>query len=355
MINSWQGLRVMAMFFIFFFHCSIIIDIEILDKIYELIFYDGQLAVVLFFILSGAVTYLSMIKSNKDYKINDSIRFAWRKIKRWYPLHIFILIVLFIRSFNSVNLAKEIYLFFINLFLIQSYIPNIEVYFSYNSLSWFISSLGLGYLLSIIFFKIINKIHYNKIKYFILLIYLIQLILVILWMNSKLKHWFFYINPFFRSLDFLIGMLLGKIIKNNDKNNKDKKYSYLELFVVSIFIFLYCLGRYLPIVFRYGVYYSPILILILYVFYFEKGIFSKVLSNKLFNKLATISFEFYMIHQLIIFKVGGYINNDILAIFISLILSLVLAIMIKKVIELIYLLKNYISKNYKKCIFKSNI
>lgn len=79
MINSWQGLRVVAMFSIFFFHCSVIMNTGILAKIYELFFYDGQLAVTFFFILSGVVTYLSMIKSNEDYKIEDGIGFTWKK------------------------------------------------------------------------------------------------------------------------------------------------------------------------------------------------------------------------------------------------------------------------------------
>lgn len=43
-----------------FYHCLVVMNTEILAKIYGLLFYDGQLAVIFFFILSGAVTYLSM-------------------------------------------------------------------------------------------------------------------------------------------------------------------------------------------------------------------------------------------------------------------------------------------------------
>lgn len=181
-------------------------------------------------------------------------------------------------------------------------------------------------------FFMISKIYCNKAKYYIILIYLIQVILVILGMNSKLGHWLFYISPFFRSLNFLMGMLLGKIIKSRDKYSNNKTYSYLEMILVFIFLGIYYMAKYIPTIFRWGVYYSPIIIIILYIFYFEKGIFSKILSGKLFCKLATISFEFYMIHQLIIIKINTYINNDIVCILISLILSLISAVILKKFI-----------------------
>lgn len=48
---------------------------------------------------------------------------------------------IYINNIDSVNLNKIVFLFFIDLFLIQSYIPDSGVYFSYNGVSWYISSL----------------------------------------------------------------------------------------------------------------------------------------------------------------------------------------------------------------------
>lgn len=51
----------------------------------------------------------------------------------------------------------------------------------------------------------------------------------------------------------------------------------------------------------YGLtYYSPIFILMMYVISYEKGIISKILSSNRLQKIATFSFEFYMVHELIL-------------------------------------------------------
>lgn len=129
-----------------------------------------------------------------------------------------------------------------------------------------------------------------------------------------------------RSIQFFMGMLLVKVIEVS-KHNITTNIGIISAISLSI---IYLLGRYVNVNFRYGVYYIPFILLVLYVFYFEKGVISRILSNKIFLELSNISFEFYMIHHLIIIKLQEVVSNKILAIILSLILSLSFAILLNK-------------------------
>ena len=129
-----------------------------------------------------------------------------------------------------------------------------------------------------------------------------------------------------RSIQFFMGMLLVKVIEVS-KHNITTNIGIISAISLSI---IYLLGRYVNVNFRYGVYYIPFILLVLYVFYFEKGVISRILSNKIFLELSNIRFEFYIIHHLIIIKLQEVVSNKILAIILSLILSLSFAILLNK-------------------------
>ena len=46
MIRSYQGIRVIAMLIIFFYHCVSLMNEGLFLKIYSKLFYDGQFAVI---------------------------------------------------------------------------------------------------------------------------------------------------------------------------------------------------------------------------------------------------------------------------------------------------------------------
>ena len=325
MIKSYQGIRVIAMMMIFFYHCVGLMNEGVSILIYRYFFYDGQFVVILFFILSGILTYLSIEKHTEEYKLKYSFCFAVKKIARMYPVYIITLI--FIIAFN-VNLLKNFGRLIISIFLIQSYIPNSEIYFSFNGGAWYLSSLLFSFLLAITFYKIINKLRLKQSISYMIIIYLIQVLLVIVFMKFKISHWLIYINPFMRSFQFFMGMLLVKIIKGNKICITTKT----EIISVIGLVSAYLLGRYVNISFRYGVYYIPFILLVLYVFYFQKGIISRILSNKIFLKLSKISFEFYMIHHVIILKSQEFINNKKFSIIVSLVFSLIFATLLNRYI-----------------------
>lgn len=162
------------------------------------------------------------------------------------------------------------------------------------------------YLFTEILVKMINKIQNMDKKLFksifILLVTLIvQTILYRVFNNTKLSKWLLYISPFYRILEYFIGMLIGFIYSNkkeciNFNNNIMTIFEILILSIIGI--------NYIPSI---NIYYEVNIILLLvgvFVFSLERGLLSKILSKKVFIYFADFSFEFFLVHIPIIIICG---------------------------------------------------
>lgn len=343
LIKSFQGLRVIAMLFIFFFHFKIYGQ-GVESNIYNKLFSDGYFAVTFFFVLSGFLTF-KQLKNNKfSLSTRESFRYMLNKIKKLYPTYAIMIIIVFIINVTQEKIFRWILLSIPSFMLIQSFIPTSIVYFSFNGVGWYISVLAFCYLLSYTF---MSKINNKNILRSIFIVYVFQITCVFLGRNIAINQWLFYINPLFRSLDFFQGMLLAAFI-NEHKDIKLKNVSFVEIMLVIIFIIKYLfLSKYIPQAFKWGVYYLPIILLIIAIFYYEKGIVSKFLGNKLFLKISKFSFEFYMVHQFVISQCRIYlkVNEKIL-----LIATFIITIAISNIIKKISIM---ISNNKRKYNFRS--
>ena len=329
MIRSYQGLRVISMICIFFYHCGFLVGTSF-ERIYSF-FYDGHFAVTFFFILSGFLTYRSLIKTDIKFNMMNSIKFMFKKLSKFYPLHILMLIIFLIISYMPGLFLKQIIYHLPNAFFISSYIPIRKIYFSGNGVSWYISTVTFSYLLSLLFIKIIKNLRYFGLKILIIGVYIFQLVIICFGIESEHHIWLFYVNPFFRSLDFFIGMILSKILLENKINLKRNIFKHLEFVVIILFIIMYLNAWRVPQAFRWGTYFTPIIIYIMYIFYFENGIITKILGTNIFQKLSKISFEFYMVHQIVIaIYIKSFNSNPMILLILSLITSIILAKILNK-------------------------
>ena len=105
----------------------------------------------------------------------------------------------------------------INILLIQSWIPDMNVYFSLNGVSWYLSACVFIYAMFPLVLSFIRKTSKYSIV-FIICIYFLQIIIGIgitmypvqeLFNNFDIIHWTTYICPLFRLGDFVIGGYLG--------------------------------------------------------------------------------------------------------------------------------------------------
>lgn len=288
-----------------------------------------------FLVLSGFVMSYNYYDKFEKLEKNDVKQFIRKRIKKLYPIHIltFFIALPFSLKILIDSPIKEIGKIGLNMSLLHSFIPNNNVYFSFNSVSWYLSACILFYILTPFLINLIHKVGKNKLHLlgYGILIYLFIFTLVYIGRYSNNAHWLFYISPFFRIFDYILGILTGVYIKIIVKKNKNIFfYTLYEVLSLILFASAYYFYPYINQTFTYGVYYLPFVIFIVIMFGIQKGYISQLLSNPFLVYLGGISFEFYMIHQLVI-RYITYIVGDNYPITISIVcmvISIVSAILL---------------------------
>ena len=146
-INSLQGLRAILFVLIFSFHTSMIRNIS--ESSIYLNFIKGgggTEAVAFFFVLSGFVEALHQRKEVPSIK--KIRRLCIAKVKKFYGVHVFFLLAVIPTMIVSVVKAplQAVGRMIINLLLLQSWFPDEQIWLSYNSVTWFISTLAFLFL-----------------------------------------------------------------------------------------------------------------------------------------------------------------------------------------------------------------
>lgn len=273
---------------------------------------DGGVGVSFFFILSGFV--ITMVYGDRIFRKEINKKgFIFKRIVRVYPLHLITLLFILPYYFYSLSLngqvvhvANFVQNLFLNIFLLQSFYPKLEVYFSFNSPAWSISTIMLFYLLFPLIIPIIIK--YRKANLWGTGILSLLLLLGMAYLNSGLSHYIFYVNPVVRLLDFFIGVNLFLILKDKKLNVSYPAATLLEFGALFIVLAAILFHHHIPINYRYSIYYWPSAVILIAIFYFNKGLVSEFLSCRIAFFLGQISFSFYLIHWQIIRYISG-VNN----------------------------------------------
>ena len=153
-LESIQVIRAVAFILIFLSH------VELTST--------GGIGVSLFLVLSGfcmTYAYLDRPEKTPSPSIRNNLKFAWGKIKKLYPLHVVTLLFVALVIFGGLILhrgsVKEIAeqggYFIANTLLLQSWIPWRDGYFSYNAVSWYLSTIAFSYFLFPVIFKVIQS------------------------------------------------------------------------------------------------------------------------------------------------------------------------------------------------------
>ena len=296
MIKSLQGLRSIAMLAIFFFHAGFIPN--------------GIFPVTFFFILSGFVVYYNYNNRLNDITMKESVLWGIKKIKNMYPIHIITFVMsIFIRIswICKYSIGELIIMGGTNLLLLQTLTPKYA--FTFNSLSWYLATTFCCYLMALFIIKKLKTINVVKPIFLLITVWLFQILLAFIVPDFIENYeWFFYISPYFRVLDFILGMILAKMYL---KKNGDfiKMYTLIEIAIIYVFFSTYILSFILPREFTRGIIYAPVFLIGIYIIVQEKGIISKFLCNQIFQKIAKISFEFYMVHELILILFRNIFSN----------------------------------------------
>lgn len=310
--KSLTSLRFFAVMFIVLHHLRIEFKPSLLDS--KVLFgYSGIMGVTFFIFLSGFVITLNYSNFSG---VKDSLYFMWNRIVRIYPSHIFTLFICLI-MFYMWNAPVKVSTFIINILLLQSYFHLQRVFFSFNSVTWILSTLFFFYLI----FSIVN----HRPRYFFWVAILSALCLIasmayIEVSSNANKLWLLYIAPPNRLLVFLFGVGSAKLLLNfyNSLKNYLGKTSATFLELISILLIIdfvlwgnltsflcntfllisFPFGKSLDFFIKHYIASSIPIFLLLVVFGLERGFISQFLTKRFFIFLGEISFSVFMFHQL---------------------------------------------------------
>ena len=147
-VYSLDVLRVLCTLCLFLCHASFLLPATLNDYIGAL----TGFVLELFFILSGFVTMVAW-KQPQGFFI--------KKVKKVWPLHFIMYIACFVLQYlynpQVWSFSDSVKQTAVNLLFLQSWTPNETYVYSYNGVTWFLSSLFFCYLFTPVFVRFILK------------------------------------------------------------------------------------------------------------------------------------------------------------------------------------------------------
>ncbi len=333
-IKPLTSFRLFAVLFVFLSHLSIFKMFPELDAFYDRYMYEGYVGVT-FFVLSGFILTYKYHPRIAALSLSELKNFYVSRIARIYPVHLLTFVISFplVRYALPFDLVGESIKALTNLFLLQSYVPDSKYFFAYNAPAWSLSDEVFFYALFPLIMAVLLRARITTAgKALVLGAGLWLAAFAIIWSNRdiEISHWLYYISPFARLLDFLFGALLCIVFVKISKGIQAPKFVFtlLELFSLAAFLLAYYFSAGVDQSIRYGVYYTPFIVLIIFLFALHRGHLSDLLSARLLVLGGEISFSFYLFHQLVLrdFQANGFFDQDpIYAAFVALVLTLCLS------------------------------
>ena len=275
MIETLQSLRFVFMMMIFMSHFAYR-DICAFDA-------GGDCGVSFFFLLSGFVCSLGYGQRIREGKFSYG-KFLLKRLKKLYPLHLLCLLFYIVVSHTSID-AKVL----LNIFLLQSWIPDADWYFSCNSVSWFLSSLLFCYL-------VFPWAYRHLSKYLTLAIFIAYIVFYWLTPYDRVNA-VLYVFPAVRFVDFYIGMLLSRLY---EEKGKLSFYGWIEPLLVAVLLVTLFVYPFTDAKLRNAPLYWLVLIPLILFFAQEKGFVSRQLKTKSMLFLGSLTMPLFLTHQMLI-------------------------------------------------------
>ncbi len=327
--------RISAAFLVFLFHSKSLIGSDY--GVFNCFISMGAVAMTGFFMLSG----YSLYYTNNRRSLNE-----WSDIKRFYlkriiglwPLYL-VTAVFFIFFMGKETVFENIALAPIEVLGLQSTFSTLfEI--SHNDGTWFISCILLCYFVYPLFQLVVKG--FSKKEYIGLLITLLFILLYSPFVVHLFKTNNIYSNPFFRILEFLLGVLIASYV---DKFGLHKLLSkwYILLVELLFLILGISFAVKLNIAMHDYMLYSwialPIFIIMIPGLAISKfnWIKNSVWMSKVLNYMSAISYAFFLaqffIWSIVKVLMSVFPYGNIFKIVISIIVCTIISIIMHELIE----------------------
>ncbi|GKW17388.1 acyltransferase family protein [Pectobacterium actinidiae] len=346
-LPSLNGTRIIAALLVYFFHTSIgnmlnLFSDEHIGEAYSFFLSKaGWVSVSFFFILSGFVMNWS------SPSVHNPFQFYKKRFAKIYPVSIFIVILLVLTGIISI---ERVDVWLPNALLIQTWIPQGDIYIGGNVPSWFLSVIVFLYIIYPFLLKLVKKIPTESLWMSIILCYLALIAvngaiytllpttpLIAGWPFEvgEIQWWLSYTFPPTRIFEFTIGILLSRIILEG---------KWIPVSVTTSIILTaltYCIDLFMPFLLSFNlVTLIPLTFLIGSLAASDLQEKRSFLHAKSMQWLGSISFCFYLIHFLVLRLLNEWTDGNqydvidaVLLIIIAGVVSLIAGWLLYKFIE----------------------
>lgn len=315
-LHTLTSLRFLAAAFIVIGHAGQMPGFEM----FKFDLFNAGNAVSFFYVLSGFIltyTYFSM-DEKRDYK-----KYIVARIGRIWPLHLMTLAYCVYEFGPSPSSGWEpIAKLSANAFLLHSWVPYADWFYSYNWVSWSIST-ELAFYVSFPALLFLMKKDW-RIVAALAAVLLATMLGVCMALNLPARpsvdsvsgSGLLYISPLCRIVEFMAGMLTWKLYSSiRDRQTSSAASTAIEVGALALLVLsmsvTHLLWKYDKDLVPGGVMgwlatagSFPFIALAILVMAQQKGLASKALSNKMLVYFGDISFSIYMVHQIILRLIG---------------------------------------------------
>lgn len=201
--------RLWCTLLVFFFHCTL--HLQSYFGPFQRVFSQGGIAMTGFFMLSGFLAYYNAVKLEPNqFNVTQYLK---KRIVSLFPLYLSVTVIFIV--VYQIHWKQFIFLLPIELLMLQSYFPDITGLL-HNSGTWFFTSMAVSYFL----FPYLLTLIFPLTKKHVIIVGIIVYAICAYSPYVMIKFGAFgiYTNPFFRILEFIIGMLVAYFVnKHNDK------------------------------------------------------------------------------------------------------------------------------------------
>lgn len=275
-------------------------------------------AVSFFFMLSGMVTAFSLAGKSITLSADAELRFLHKKLKKFYPLYLVttLLTILYsgiplqMMACDYPGIRASLLQLGKNLLLLQSWFP--ENAHSFNSVGWFLSTLMFLYACSLPAAWLLNRLAGGKRWYLTLpaaFVSVAFLIVVYCYLTQENMSYWHYQFPPARFGEYLMGMIVGYLaiaLKPIKPDRPVWRWIFTAAEIFAIVFWYLCLKRPGNYWRNHNVSWLIPNTVLLTVFAAGGGWVSALFRCRPLVYLGDISFECYLVHQIIITRLAMY-------------------------------------------------